>query len=379
MRTRLAAFLILLGGVVASAGCARTENPAGGPVPETPLTLVAVTPEPFSVVDPFDGAVRFQSDRPLSERLTRGNLRDAVVVSPRTGAVQVRATARGVEVRMEGGFRDRTVYRVTLLPVFQDRFRNGMTAPVELYFSTGPEFQPTLLAGYVEDRITGSEVRDARVDAVPVDGGATHTAVTDSLGVFSFRFLPADRYDLRAYVDLNRNGEPDFGEPQAGTQLLLAPADTIIVTELTLLANDSTAAVPERVRLIDSLTVEVEFDDYLDPASPSAQIVAAFRPEPAGTAFAAARIFHAWEWELERERRRSEAAAGDPSPLTEAPPTEAPPVEGRALRPDRRLILVLSEPLAPDSEFTVGVANVTNLNGIPEGRGEVTLRTPPAG
>jgi len=390
-----------LGGL---SGCARAERPTGGPVPETPLSVVQVTPGDFAQVEPFGGPVRFLFDRPLSERLVRGSLRDAVVVSPQTGEVQVRASSRGIEVSMEGGFRDRTVYRVTLLPVLQDRFRNAMAAPVDLFFSTGPEFQPTLLAGYVEDRISGRPVRDARVDAVPVEGGATHTAVTDSLGVFAFRFLPANQYELWAFLDQNRNREPDFSEPQARVELRLEPADTVVVTELVLLAMDSTAARPERARLLDSLTVELEFDDYLDPASSSSEIVAAFRPEPSGTAFSAAGIFHVWEWEEERERRRR-APAVEPDSL--APPTTPPttpptipptipqtalptPLEvgagavqrqapGPDVRPDRRLILILPAPLTPETTFTVGVANVRNINGIPDGRGEVTLRTPPAG
>jgi hypothetical protein len=136
-------------------------------VPELPPRVVSTSPGEFATVAPFDGPVRIEFERTLSERTTSGSLRDAVVVSPLTGEVTVQQRGRRLEIRMEGGFRAEAVYRITVLPRFQDRFRNTLDRPVELFFSTGPDFDETLVAGLLTDRLTGDEVAGARVDAAP--------------------------------------------------------------------------------------------------------------------------------------------------------------------------------------------------------------------
>src|SRR5690606_745988 len=100
-----------------------------------------------------------------------------------------------------GGFRERAIYRVTVLPLFRDRYGNGMDGPVELLFSTGPELEPNLLAGIVSDFLTLDPVAGVRVDAVPAEGGPISSAVADSAGIFAFPHLPSGPYRIRAYED----------------------------------------------------------------------------------------------------------------------------------------------------------------------------------
>jgi hypothetical protein len=134
-------------GLTFLSGCARPQAPVGGAVPETPLDVVVTFPANLSVVEPFDGPVELVFARPLSERTLAGLPRDAVLVSPATGDVEVDIGDESVEVSLDGGFQAGQVYRVTLLPNVQDRFNNRMFRAFDLFFSTGPELEPNLVAG----------------------------------------------------------------------------------------------------------------------------------------------------------------------------------------------------------------------------------------
>jgi hypothetical protein len=365
------------------AGCARPVNPRGGDVPEVPLEVVATSPDQMEVVQPFDGDVSFEFDRRVSERATSGQLRDGVVVSPRTGEVSVRHRRNGLEVRMEGGFSERTVYRVTLLPTIQDLWQNTLGDSYDLFFSTGPEFEPNVLAGLITDRLTGEEVAAARVDAIPGDGGPVHSTVTDSIGIFTFPYLPSGSYALLAYEDLNRNREADFMEPQDQVDVYLARGDTIVVTEMALLQPDTTAAILLAAEPVDSLALSVEFDDYLDPAwSPESVTARLVRGD--GEAPNVVEVLHLHVWEARQaaaEEAAREAAAREEGDEEEAVEVEQEVAPGPApdddfIPPAQLLVLILDRPLEPETAYLVEVEGVTNLNGVPGGGGEVTFVTP---
>lgn len=393
-------------------GCARPIGPTGGDVPELPPRVVATSPEDFALVEPFDGPVRIEFERTLSERTTEGSLRDAVVVSPLTGEVTVSQRGRRLEIQMEGGFRSAAVYRITVLPRFQDRFRNTLDRPVELFFSTGPDFEETLVAGLLSDRLSGDEVAGARVDAVPLTEGPTYSAVSDSTGVFAFRYLPSGDYRITAWEDVNRNRETDFIEPQAETRVSVTPADTLVITTLELLQPDTTAAVLGVARVLDSLAVELTFDDPLDPEGSTEGVRAVLaHPEDAEDEDRARElpevleVLHPHQWEARQaalEQAAAEAvamaaAAADaaaraadpdaPDPVDPDPddpddpddPGEAAddPEAEEPVRPGTRLVLILDGPLPPDTRIVVRVEGVVNLAGIPDGGGEVAFTTPP--
>ncbi|TVP49944.1 MAG: hypothetical protein EA350_01325 [Gemmatimonadales bacterium] len=396
-------------------GCARTIGPTGGPVPEWPPEVVATFPDTFAIVAPFSGPVRIEFERTLAERLTTGSLRDAVVVSPLNGEVTVSQRGRRLEISMEGGFRAPAVYRVTVLPRFQDRYRNTMDRPVELFFSTGPEFDETLVAGILLDRLTGEEVAGARVDAAPLEPGPTYSAVSDSTGVFAFRYLPPGSYRITAWDDVNRNREPDFTERQATTQATVASADTLVITELALLAPDTTAAVLASARALDSLAVELTFDDPLDPEWTPAGVRATLAVSEAARAAAAEEgrevprdedlprvleVLHRHVWEARQEAAADPPEPDDPGdpgdpddPVVAAPPPVVPtpgapvPIDPAApggpptgaedrVLPDQRLVLVFDRPLPFGMQLVVRVEGVRNLAEIPGGGGEAAFPTP---
>jgi hypothetical protein len=379
--------LCLLGASLAASGCARASAPAGGDVPETPLRLVETEPGALSVVRPFDGPVRIRFQRRLSERPSSGTLRDGVVVSPRTGSVEVRHRRRGIDIRMEGGFRGTTVYRVTLLPVFQDLFQNRLAGPVDLYFSTGPDFEPNVLGGLVMERLTGEEAGRVRVDARDLSSELVHSTVADSTGIFTFSYLPAGRYRLVAYDDRNRNRAPDFAEPRDSMEVSLSRGDTVIVTELALLPGDSTAPVVQSAVAVDSLTIRVTFDDHLDPADPLTGVTARLlrEEEPGvGPPPLVREILHPHEWEARRaeaepedpEQEPADPELPDPGPPDPEPAEPAEPADPVPPRPVRDLVLILADRLEPGVTFVVEISGVANIQGVPGGGGEAEVTLP---
>lgn len=262
-----------------------------------------------------------------------------------------------MEVSLEEGFREGIVYRITLLPRFQDRYQNRMAAPFDLIFSTGPELAPNLLAGMVTSRLTLDPLPGVRVDALAEGGEFPYSTVADSTGIFTFPHLPEGRYNLVAYDDQNRNRRPDFSERQDSFAQAQNRGDTVIVMELSLLAPDTTAATLEDVARQDSLTLRITFDDYLDPEAGLEGVTARLFREGAN-APEIVEILHPHIW-------RARAAEADDAP--------AGPV-----RPTEEIILLLSRPLLTGVTYRLVVEGVPNIAGVPGGGGEIEVEGPTA-
>ncbi len=369
----------------AMVSCARPQIPQGGAVPEMPLRVIEVRPANLSVVEPFSDAVEIRFAETLSESLTEGSLRDAILVSPRNGEVEISLGGDRIEISMEGGFQSETVYRVTVLPRFEDRYNNAMADPFDLFFSTGPAFEPNLFAGLVSDRLTLEAASEVRVDAIPADEGSVRSAVSDTSGIFSFPYLPAGTYMVAAYEDNNRDRERGFTEPQDSVRVSVALGDTLIVTDLELLAPDTTAAVLAEATLLVPTAIRLSFDDYLDPDEPLGGVQGTVTPEDGGPV-AVSEIIHLTEW----EDRAPTPAPPAPVPDSVVPPADAdstvttpavqpdPPVDDvpELPLPVQDLVLVLSEPIVPDLDYEVELAGIRNINGILDGGGSVELVQP---
>ncbi len=405
-------FLPLLGALVS--GCAREATPPGGPPDRLPPIVILSEPDTFSTVEPFRSPVTLRFSERISERPSSGTLDQSVVVSPASGEVRVSHGREGLTVRALGGFDAGHIYRVTVLPVIQDMFGNALQEPFELFFSTGPEFTPNVVAGSVIDRLTGEPLRDARVDASVAESDVVHTAVTDSTGIFALRYLPAGDYVVSAYLDRNRNAQPDFTEPQGTRPAPLngdgEAADTTIVLEVALLARDTTSARLARVIVEDSISLGVSLDDYLDPELPLDDVRVVVTSDSVDAPGALA-VLHQHEADayrsaladsLAREQAvrdsvaQAEAAAGDttaaadpeaaPGPAeTEPAPPPAPaaqdaPAAGEAEqeRPtaQQTFVVILDGVLVPEVPYEVEISNITNINGVGEGGGTVGFSRP---
>ncbi len=392
--------------VLAVASCARPQGPPGGPPDLSGPQVVTTVPDPFAKVEAFDDAIRITFNERISERGASGSLDQAVQISPESGEIEVSHKKDGLEIKMEGGFLPDLVYRVTVLPTVQDLFRNAMPQPFEFVFSTGAEMLPNVIAGMVFDRLTAEPMAGVRVTArfqpLVVGGvgeaqGPTHIAITDTSGVFAFRYLPPlGRFVLMAFEDANRNREADFFERTGdGFQVLNGP-DTVF-TDISLLRPDTTAAIVSDADVVDSVTVTVEFDDYLDPDLSVDEISATLTRDSLPSGIDVQRILHERDYRIYAEAMEdslwladslviveSERVAdslltvGDSAAAAEVIDARPQPVPNPSVDrsedptrdlPKRTIYLLLSDTLVSDETYEVSVSGVTNINGIADGGG----------
>ncbi|MEX2528032.1 MAG: Ig-like domain-containing protein [Gemmatimonadota bacterium] len=407
----------LAGGVLVMGGCARQGAPTGGQPPAIPPSVVATTPDTFAILPDFRDGVVIRYNRPISERAGGGSLPGLVDVSPRLGEVEVRNRGNSVEISMDGGFPSGRVYRVSIQPGITDLYGQATEEPFELVFSTGAPFHPNVVAGVVEDRITGQVATGARVEAFLTGDTIPLSAVTDRDGIFALRYVPSGEVRLRSYLDRARNFQMSETDPRDSVTVELAEGDTVMVFDLALLLPDSTPAVLGAAQVEDSLTLRLTFDDHLDPDWDPGEASVTLSREDGGAVPEVMTVLHpaqqdslvalereaqaereaaAREAETEAARQEAEAAvdeeeieAVDEAAQAEETRQEAEgelgaqaDIRGQARAPAEPplpqplLYTELSAPLDPETEYQVIVAGVRNVNGLPDGGGEVQFRTP---
>ncbi|MDH5759714.1 MAG: Ig-like domain-containing protein [Gemmatimonadota bacterium] len=401
--------------VAAVSACARQGAPPGGEEDHRPPVVISTVPEPFAVVPAFDGKIVFRFDERTSERVSGGSMDDVVLVSPRSGAVKVHHGRRSLEVEVEGGIIPGQVYRVTLLPMVSDMFGNAMRDAFELVFSTGPELEPTAVAGQIWDRVQGGGVRDAIVVASSATDSVDYVARTDGEGIYAFRYLPLGVYRMVAYLDRNRNDSVDAMEVQGERALLVEASDTLLI-DLAVLQPDTTSARLVAAEALDSATVELRFDDHLDPDRSLGGVAIRFTREDGGSTSGVVRTFHDHEYDayldavrdsLARVDSIARAAAAlaadtmDVDSLEAAPPVaptrprlpprQVSPLSPRpgaglarpgqqrgnlpagAVLPGQRIVVHVGPPLESGVAYVVSVEGVMNINQLPNGGGLDTL------
>ena len=390
----------------------------------------------------LDGLIRFEFDERISERSSSGTLDNAVIISPRSGELVVGHDSRSLTIELLGGFRPDLVYRVTLLPVVRDLFGNQMRDPFELVFSTGGETIPTTLAGIAWDRITGSGVNDYQVWATSLDDDSiVHVAVTDNQGVYAFRYIPGANYEITAFDDRNADGVLDMMEIQGSRRLSIENGDTVFL-DFPVLQPDTTPATLVTASALDSVTLLLEFDDYLDPALVLETIGLTVTSEDS-TGVVVDSILHEHDYlayvsmvmdslvlldsldaVLQAAAMAAEIAAEldttivdsiasdvrvsqeDPEVLGDSEPVRRrgpPDLEGRSTSPSsrgvgpnsaggrqasgpdgeplpaRRIVVLLGDSVLPDITYNVAINGLQNLYGVPLGGGETSFFIEPVG
>ena len=252
---------LVVGGVAA---CARQGAPPGGPTDNRPPIVIRTTPESFEVVEDLDVSIRFDFNERISERAAEGSLDDAFTISPRIGEVKVGHGRRSLTIDPEDGLAPGVVYRVTLEPVVSDLFSNTMQDPFELVFTTGADPIPTTLAGEVWDRVTGRGMAGATVQAVGGDS-LVHEATSSQDGIYAFRYLPEGAFRVTGFDDLDRDAQLGEAEPRGVAAVAIASGDTLFL-DVAVLAPDTVPANVANAEAVDSVTVLVVFDDFLDPS-----------------------------------------------------------------------------------------------------------------
>ena len=429
-------------GITLASSCAQQGTPPGGPEDLRPPIVVRTVPDTFELLGTLDGLIRFEFDERISERSSSGTLDNAVIISPRSGELVVRHDSRSLTIELLGGFRPDLVYRVTLLPVVRDLFGNQMRDPFELIFSTGGETIPTTLAGIAWDRITGSGVNDYQVWATSLDDDSiVHVAVTDNQGVYAFRYIPGANYEITAFDDRNADAVLGMMEIQGSRRLSIENGDTVFL-DFPVLQPDTTPATLVTASALDSVTLLLEFDDYLDPALVLETIGLTVTSEDS-TGVVVDSILHEHDYlayvsmvmdslvlldsldaVLQAAAMAAEIAAEldttivdsiasdvrvsqeDPEVLGDSEPVRRrgpPDLEGRSTTlssrrvgpnsvggrqangpdgeplPARRIVVLLGDSVLPDITYNVAINGLQNLYGVPLGGGETSFFIEPVG
>ena len=342
----------------------------------------------------------FRFDERISER---GFSEALVLVSPLDSTLRVDRSGAEVRVAIDGGWQPNRVYRVVLLPGVRDLFGNERREPVELVFSTGSPVGNTALAGIVMDRVTQTPAIQGVVDAVHRTEGARYTAIADSSGFYSLRYLPLGEYDVRAFDDLNRNRRRDSLEPvdSGYSAVFSTPTDTVALV-FDVIVPDTSAPRLVSARAIDSLHVHVQVDDHFDPVAGLESLVAEVLTRADSSTYAAGvRIIPqpVFQAEQQAQRQAAEAArvAADSAAATRdtaaavdtaaardttilpgaavAADTAAVRQPGQVLTPEaaaastlpiREFVVRLDRPLVP-GEYLINIGGLVNLHGLTGG------------
>lgn len=396
MSHRVATLLL----AAATTSCAQPGTPPGGEVDRFPPRVVDVSPAPFDTVTDPDAVVTIRFDERISERLEGvPEIVDAVLVSPATSPVQARRVKRGIQVSLVRGWEPNLVYRVLVEPVFRDLFGNRRLEPVELVFTTGAPIPESAMAGFVTDRLTGRAVQNARVEAVRRVDERVYVARTDTAGFFAMRYIPAGAYDVRGWLDQNRDLQVDFFEVQDSLDVAFGVRDTAVI-ELSLLPSDTTPARLARATPIDSSRVRLLFDDYFPVGPVGGEALLYALPDTAllgeGTLLHGSREDSLMAADAAAEQRRQAAVTAEDTvsgeavaaadtvtgdTVTAAADQAARTVagaDGAAALPLQELIFLPPVALEPDSAYLVVVTGVTNIQGVEGGGGTASFTAPPA-
>jgi len=424
VRTRAVALWTAMGAVLYAVGaCANPSAPPGGPPDDVPPVLLRVTPA-IGDTSVLPKVVSLQFDEVISETPAGApDLRGLVFISPRSGDVNVDWKRTRMEIRPKSGFRDSTVYTITIRPGIQDLRNNKIDSITTVVFSTRGPIPATAIKGVLFDWPAGAGARDALVEALSVvDTTVAYLGVTDSVGRFTLRHVPAGQYLVRGFLDRNSNRRLDRTElwdtvriplrdsaevelysfirdtsPVRITDLAmqdsgrrmrltfdkpLAIAQSLSPTQFSLRTLPDSSPLANRVVIVRTRTQQLAADSIVKQRR--ADSLAALRDTVPPDSAAIAR-----RDSLAQVRRRDSIATAERN-AREAqrqlalrggrpvrPVDSTPPPKLSRPVPDTELILHFDEPLPDGTRILVEAADIISLNGI-VGTASRPLLTPPA-
>jgi hypothetical protein len=417
MRRRIARALVAL--LPALGACASPGVPPGGPDDNAPPRLLSISPDtgatgvrPREVVFTFDEVV---SETPRGAGVgsaggagTAGAgdpLAPLILVSPRVGSVEVDWRRERIGVRPRRGFRDSTTYTVTLLPGLSDLRDNVRDTATIAVFSTGPARARNRIGGVVFDWVNGRPAARAIVEAISADSTVYFT-IADSVGRFTIANLPIGPYLIKGVVDVNTNRAVDPREAYdtASVNANIVARNDTAAAELYAFVRDTIGPRIATVVQRDSLTLRVTLDrpllprETLQPASfrlvagdssvaPIAAVYTAADYDSLQTrrARAAADSAERARPDTARARARRDSVARADS-LARLPRDTAaaargrrgpPPPVPRRPTPSTELVIVLPQPLRPQTAYRLTARDLRGLGGNAR-TSERTFNTPRA-
>jgi hypothetical protein len=364
--------------VLALAACASPGTPPGGPTDTQAPQIVRIAPDSAKTgVRPAE--VIFKFDEVVSERPSGApSLSGLFLISPRNGETRADWHRSEVAVHPERGFKANTTYTINLLPGLSDLRGNTRNTGAVTVFSTGPTLAASRITGTLFNWSEGRTIAKGLIEARPLtDTTTVYVTVTDSVGDFTLRNIPNERYRVRGFSDDNTNRGLDPREPY--DTVITTVADSAKV-ELLAFVHDSVGTRLSSVLARDSVTLELSFDNPLSttnlPTAASILVrgsdttevipVLSVGPPPVDTAGTVL--------------KKPAAAAGPAPPGATQTAATAVPVVHTPSRPVplRSLQVKLSRPMRPKVAYRVRVIDVQNLIGVAKtSEREVSLPAPP--
>ncbi len=367
---------VLIG--LALSACASPGTPPGGPVDTQAPQIVRIAPDSAKTgVRPRE--VIFQFDEVVSERPSGApSLSGLFLISPRNGETRADWHRSEVAVYPERGFKANTTYTINMLPGMSDLRGNARNTGAVTVFSTGPTLAVSRISGMLFNWAEGRTIPRGLIEARPVSDTTTvYVTVSDSVGGFSLRNIPNERYRVRGFSDENNNRGLD---PREAYDTVITTVSDSANVELLAFVHDSVGTRLSSVVVRDSVTLELSFDNPLSvtnlPTTASVRIRGSDSTEiPVKTVTGPSADTAATVLKPPPGAVLLPPAAAAPPGVTSKPVV----IVRKPSRPVplRSVVVKLSRPLLPKVTYRVRVTDAQNLIGVAKtSEKEISLPAP---
>ncbi|MCK5832299.1 Ig-like domain-containing protein [bacterium] len=201
--------------------CARIQAPQGGPEDKSPPEIVETNPQSLSLgVSPTENIVICFDEyiKPI---------KNATILLPRVEGLETKIKGKKLTITHKEPFSPNTTYRVSISSKISDYRNNYLSGSEGFAFSTGQSIDSLDIRGRIYQKNGFSPAGDMRVEAFALEDISPLRIVDNPIaaswvgvdGRFTLNNLPERDYFLRAFRDINGDGQPNDGE-----ELAYAPA-----------------------------------------------------------------------------------------------------------------------------------------------------------
>ncbi len=245
---------LLLLAILTIVSCGSRKSPTGGPEDiEKPEVLTSL-PQQFS---PITNRVEIT----FTKSMDKSTIAQGVYIYPHIEAKKISLADRVLTISINEALQKNTNYYVTLSTRIKDSRGNPLKADQTLIYASG-EFNDNRLAGTIQYDLPADEGQPVQMSLFS----------PDSLLVLSRQFsgssyaidgLNAADYQLRAYMDKNRNGRYDHTEEPWYQQMVRVKQNSNL--DISLAYADTTLPVIRSAKAMSNREMQVTFSEA--PAS----------------------------------------------------------------------------------------------------------------
>jgi len=233
--------------------CARESMPNGGPKDLTPPKVIGA--------EPGQNALNFNSNiikLEFDEYVSLEDIENQLIISPYLEEKpKVFMRGKKVIIKLPENLDYNTTYTVNFGESIKDITEKNTSNELTYVFSTGDFIDTLMIRGQLFDAKEGNPVKDKRVylyrgfeDSVIFKSKPNYVARTKENGIFDFKNLPFDDYQLFALDDLNGNLQYDKeSESMAFYNELVNPEDSTYFTHKLFLFQQD-----KKTQLVNSYT-----------------------------------------------------------------------------------------------------------------------------